>query len=408
MFIAGSCTIFECIDTDKVAGFHSFFFQRLNNICTEVLKNLVKQVFIGHNEKPWIAWQLEEAGYTTVLQAWDFRPGSNFVLEMQKAASTCERTIMVLSRAYLDAVYTQPEWAAAFAQDPEGSKRTLLPVRVERCEPEGMLKPIVYIDLVGMDEQAARDVLLEGIQTGRIKPDTAPVFPVTEERPEAERPRFPGSLPPIWNIPHRRNPNFTGREALLEQLERELSSGRPMAVTQAISGLGGVGKTQLSVEYAYRCVSRYKVVWWVRAEETVTLSSDFAGLAEPLALPERESTEQGAIVEAVCRWLNRNPGWLLIFDNATGPDSLCRYLPQSAAGHVIITSRNQVWRDVANPLSVEVWDRPESVQFLMRRTGCDDCHGAAELAGELGDLPLALEQAGAYIDETGETFSGYL
>jgi len=93
----------------------------------------VKDLFISYNKADkswaeWTAWTLEEAGYTTVLQAWDFRPGSNFVLEMQRSASEAERTIAILSPAYLDSLHTQPEWAAAFVQDPTGDKGILLPI----------------------------------------------------------------------------------------------------------------------------------------------------------------------------------------------------------------------------------------------------------------------------------------
>src|SRR5262245_20584964 len=107
----------------------------------------------------WIAWQLEEAGYTTVIQAWDFRPGRNFVLDIQHAAAGSERTIAVLSPAYLESClqpgFTAAEWAAAFARDPTG-RQGLLPVRIHDCELRGLLSPIVCIDLVGLDAEAAR------------------------------------------------------------------------------------------------------------------------------------------------------------------------------------------------------------------------------------------------------------
>ena len=111
--------------------------------------------FISYNKADrawaeWIAWQVEQAGYKTIVQAWDFRPGSNFVLEMQRAASEAERTIAVLSPDYLTALLTQPEWTAAFAKDPTGIKGTLLPVRVRKCDLEGLLPQIVHIDLAGL------------------------------------------------------------------------------------------------------------------------------------------------------------------------------------------------------------------------------------------------------------------
>jgi hypothetical protein len=158
--------------------------------------------FISYNSTDgtwaeWIAWQLEDAGYTTVLQAWDFRPGSNFVLEMERAAGEAERTIVVLSPAYVSARYTQPEWATAFARDPTSERGLLLPVRVERCALQGLLPQIVYIDLVGLDEDAAKKRLLDGVQRDRAKPTSPPSYPGSAPQPVAEQPRFPGELPSV-------------------------------------------------------------------------------------------------------------------------------------------------------------------------------------------------------------------
>jgi hypothetical protein len=161
----------------------------------------MKDFFISYTsaDRPWaewIAWQLEAVGYTTVLQAWDFRPGSNFIMAMQQAAMEAERTIAVLSPQYLTSRFTQPEWTAAFAQDPRGDKGLLVPVRIQACDPRGLLPQIVYIDLVGLDETAARAALLAGIQQGRAKPTTAPGFPGAQEPAESPGiapPHFPGA-----------------------------------------------------------------------------------------------------------------------------------------------------------------------------------------------------------------------
>src|SRR5437764_1573993 len=155
-----------------------------------------KDFFISYNKADrtwaeWMAWQLEAEGYTTVLQAWDFLPGSHFVLKMQEAASAATRTIAVLSPDYLDALYTQPEWAAAFVQDPTGQKGILLPVRVRECTLTGILAPIVYIDLVGLDELAAREKLLTEVRPGRGKPTIPPAFP--EKIRHSLEPPFPGA-----------------------------------------------------------------------------------------------------------------------------------------------------------------------------------------------------------------------
>lgn len=140
----------------------------------------------------WVAWQLEEAGYSTVIQAWDFRPGSNFVLDMNQAANQAKRTIAIISQSYLDSIMSKPEWASAFAQDPTGKKGTLLPIRIEDCELRGILSSIVYLDFVGLNENEARKQLLSALSSVRAKPSSMPSFPGPLEKPTQKR-SFPKS-----------------------------------------------------------------------------------------------------------------------------------------------------------------------------------------------------------------------
>lgn len=125
----------------------------------------------------WIAWQLERANFTTVIQAWDFRPGSNFVIEMDKAAGSAKRTLVVLSPNFNASKFTQPEWAAAFAKDPTGEHRTVLPVLVAPTETGALLDQIVHINLVGLSMENAATALIAGVDPGRSKPATEPAFP---------------------------------------------------------------------------------------------------------------------------------------------------------------------------------------------------------------------------------------
>ncbi len=125
----------------------------------------------------WVAWTLESNNYTTVLQAWDFRPGENFVLQMHAAAEQTRATIILISDAYLSAEFTQPEWAAAFARDPSGQARRLIPIRVAPCTPTGLLGPIIYADIVDLSESDATDTVLGAVNNGRSKPATSPPFP---------------------------------------------------------------------------------------------------------------------------------------------------------------------------------------------------------------------------------------
>lgn len=356
----------------------------------------------------WIAWQLEESGWSTRLQAWDFVPGANFVLEMERAAIDGERTIVVLTPAYLEALYTQPEWAAAFAADPTGAARKLVPVKVRECAPlDGLLAQVVPLDLVGLDAAAARDALLAGLRHGRAKPQHAPAFP-GDPQPAAvsaaPAPAFPGGGPTIERMPSPTR-SFTGRAELLGTLNRALDGGRGDMRTrvQILHGLGGVGKTQTAARLATERRDAYDVVWWIRSEEEQTRRADYADLAGALGLvDQQESVDQDAAVAAVRAWLTRSDRWLLVFDNAPDPRSVAPLIPGGTSGDVVVTTRSATgWRAVGEPCAVDAWQREEAVAFLVERTGDSDRDAAADVAEALGDLPLALEQAGAYVDSTG-------
>jgi tetratricopeptide (TPR) repeat protein len=218
----------------------------------------------------------------------------------------------------------------------------------------------------------------------------------------------PTILPRVWTVPHSRNPNFTGREELLQDLREKLTSGQHAALTQAIHGLGGVGKTQLANEYTYRHAHEYDAVLWVRAEEPTTLAADFAALAGELCVSEPDPRDQDTDIKAVLRWLRDNTRWLLVFDNAEEGRQIVKYLPQVGIGHVLITSRNPDWRQYAQPVVVEVMEPGEAVDFLLRRTGEQDRATAGKLAEELGFLPIALAQAGAYMEQKRRSLPDYL
>jgi hypothetical protein len=159
----------------------------------------MKDFFISYNKADktwaeWIAWKLEQAGYTVIIQAWDFRPGGNFVLEMQNALKTTNKMVMVLSDDYLKSSFTAAEWSAVFATDPEEKKRKLVPVRVHECKPEGLLAPLIYVDIVGLSESDAEAALL-GAFADRGKPQQAPKFPGEKSGDRKDQPlpaAFPG------------------------------------------------------------------------------------------------------------------------------------------------------------------------------------------------------------------------
>jgi tetratricopeptide (TPR) repeat protein len=241
-------------------------------------------------------------------------------------------------------------------------------------------------------------------------PEGASAMATTQQQPAVESGR--STQPRIWgNIPPR-NPNFTGRVDLLERLSERLREGTTTVLPEAIHGMGGVGKTQLAIEYAYRHQAEYDIVWWIPAERPGQIGQALVELAQRLGLgTSAEANIAGPAVREALREGRPYSRWLLIFDNADSPERVRDYFPTGGSGTILVTSRNRRWSVVGHSLEVDVFTREESKE-LLRRSGpagddLDDAE-ADRLADALGDLPLALEQAAAWRAETGMPASEYL
>lgn len=212
------------------------------------------------------------------------------------------------------------------------------------------------------------------------------------------------------HILYPRNVNFTGRESILTDMRSALDSGGNVALThvKALTGLGGIGKTQLALEYSYRYQDDYDIVWWLRSEQSSVLLDDYARMAWSLDLEGEDVRDPEFLAGKVKSFLETHSRWLLVFDNAQDVQSLRPYLPNCRGGHMIITSRNPIWGNLARTIEVSKFERSESVKFLLNRTGQGSRKAADELAEALGDLPLALEQAGAYMDANKKPLDEYL
>jgi tetratricopeptide (TPR) repeat protein len=225
-----------------------------------------------------------------------------------------------------------------------------------------------------------------------------------------------------WNVPFARNPFFTGRRQLLERLHEQLFHRKSIALTQstALSGLGGIGKTQTAIEYAYRYRGEYSAVFWVRADSRETLIADALAIAQLLCLPGHNAQEQMQVIATVKRWLQEQQEWLLILDNADDLSLLPNFLPHEGKGHLLLTTRSQATGKIARSISLEKMDVSEGIQFVLRRAKLleeDELletvsaarrTAAHRLVEVLDGLPLALDQAGAYIEETECSLSEYM
>ena len=385
----------------------------------------VKDFFISYNKADrawaeWIAQQLEHEGYSTIIQAWDFTPGHNFVLKMHESLKITRRTLLVLSPSYLTSVFPQPEWAAMFVHDPQGKEGRLVPVRVRDCQPDGLLAPLTYIDLVSIDDEVvARKQLIDGVRP-QMRPLHSQPFPGNIS--VAHLPSFPGIWPLFWNVPYKRNLFFTDRKPLLDLLHARLTTGMSDVPNQAqaIHGLGGIGKTQTAVEYAYRYRKEYQAIFWVRATASDTLISDFVSIADLLQLSERDERDQNRVVEAVKKWLAQQQDWLLILDDADDLELVSTFLPNVENGHILLTTRDQGVSLLAQSQEVEKMDLAEGALLLLRRARALTLDKpltrapskskvlAETIVKRMDGLPLAIEQAGAYIAQTGCGLAHYL
>ncbi|MEU8827984.1 FxSxx-COOH system tetratricopeptide repeat protein [Streptomyces sp. NPDC048636] len=227
--------------------------------------------------------------------------------------------------------------------------------------------------------------------------------------PDVEE-RRAGDPPSIWgNVPPRNN-NFTGRQTLLDMLhERLRSEGTAAVLPEALHGLGGVGKSQIALEYVHQHAADYDAVWWIPAERTEQIRQALVQLAERLGLQAgmEANTAVPTVLDALrtgrpCR------NWLLVFDNAEELETVRPFFPAGGPGRILVTSRNAQWSRAARTVEVDVFEREESIELLLRRGPELPRDQADRVADALGDLPLAIEQAAAWLTETGMPVDEYL
>jgi tetratricopeptide (TPR) repeat protein len=343
-----------------------------------------------------VADVLSDEGYSVRVQDYHFGPGVNFIAAIDDALRRCRDLIVLLTKDYALSVHTMSTELGNFlaAATRADGERALIVLRLEDCDPEGVMAAHVYGDLTEIEDPGKRrEVILAAIN----------------RMPTALRPprRTVHGLPP-------RNRDFVGRDDMIGQLHATLLSAESPA-PMWLNGLGGIGKSSLAAEYAHRCGGDYAGVWWARAENRTMLIDSLAELARALddrlgstflpritEPPDLEKLAQTGLAKLAAR---RKP-WLLIYDNVVRPAAIEGLIPPGGAARLIITTRYSDWPSWATEMRVETMPRDAAAELLLKRRG-GNREDAARLAHALGYLPLALDHADAYLRRTGSSFTRY-
>ncbi|WP_053749994.1 FxSxx-COOH system tetratricopeptide repeat protein [Streptomyces sp. MMG1533] len=361
----------------------------------------------GHDGQwaEWVAWHLQEAGYEIELDLWHWRSGEDFVRKMNAALERASAVVALFSPQYFaPGRYTEEEWTAAVA-----GRDRFVPLVIEPLETgqlPALLRSRIRRQMHDLDEAAALKALLEAVR-GREIPTASPAFPGKAPRAakrtgssasQSLQPRFPSTTndPDVWDVRQRRNPHFTGRDEVIDTVRGGLLDARRAAV-RVLHGPGGVGKTQVALEYAHRFAGQYDLVWWVDAEQVEQIPARYAELAARVDVAKPDA---GAEINAryALEYLRTHDRWLIVLDNAEDPRQLRTWLPEGS-GHVLITARDPAWKKIVPALPLGVFSRTESLAYLNGQLPTLTDRTADALADALGDLPLALAHAAGALSE---------
>jgi tetratricopeptide (TPR) repeat protein len=335
-----------------------------------------------------VAEVIKEEGYTVLVQDYDIPYGANFVEEIHGALTRCRHLIVLLTKDYTTSRFTMMEvtnFLAAAGRSADECRLVVL--RLEDCEPEGVLAGSVYADLFGVVDPGERKARILAAAEGR---STA----------QPRRHKLFENVPP-------RDEKFTGREDDLAEIHRMLTGADNVAPGKPIAlyGLGGTGKSALAAEYAHRYANDYVGVWWAPAEKRTLLVSSLAMLGSRLdSRLANLSDDETAAKTALARLGGFATPLLLIYDNVETPEDL-RDLVPSTGLRILMTTQWSDWSGRAADVRLESLREDSATLFLQARADRSDPSGAHRLAQALGCLPLALDHAGAYCRLVGESLS---
>lgn len=336
---------------------------------------------------------LEAAGYSVILQDWDFG-GADFVAKMDDALARSRRVITLLSDAYQNSEFCGAEWRAVFVLskgDTRNFDQRLIVFRVSQCEPRGILCTLAYTDLVRVLGSPAvfRDVVLARVDANRPRDASDAASPYRK------------TARAVLHHKVREVPNFTDRKEALAAIGQALKRGRSTAVmkTATVCGLGGVGKSALVSEFGWRNRRRYSGVWWIDAGTETEIESGLIALgAQFIKGLDKANDRPAAARIAFSQVLPAfEKPWLLIYDNVEDDRLLPKWLP-SANAAALVTSRFEAFHQQFAKIPIETLNREDSKRYLRAESNRTEVDTDFDLlADNLGDLPLALSHAAAYL-----------
>ena len=373
--------------------------------------------------------QLREQGIDCIIDQYEQSPEEGWPLWCEKQVQAASYVLVACTETYLRRLRKQEEsWRGLGATweghiitqelyNTQGKNDKFIPIIF--CPNDVQFIPLSLQGFTHYQLEDGYDALYRRLtaQSLIIKPTLGSLKGMAPNPPFTSQPRLNRrqNFDSLWNVRFRRNSFFTGRERVLTDLRTALRKSR----SAALSGLGGVGKTHTAVEYAYRHRRLYTAVFWAEAESRETLLASFVSIAVMLKLPSAQAKEQELAAQDVKRWLESNPRWLLILDNADDLSLVQTFLPSQLNGYVLLTTRVYATTALAQRVSLREMTPEEGALLLLRRAALirrdapiteatdADRDSAIQLSIEMGGLPLAIDQAGAFIEEMRRSLSEY-
>ena len=353
--------------------------------------------FISHskNEKDvqlslWVASVLREENSCEVkMLESGIQPGSNVNDFISDAISWADVVVVIMTKAFMKSNHFQEELVTA---------KKLLPIKFEDINFKiGLLGSLLYLDLSGLNKIAAKEALVKALK-GVERTSEQPQLPLTSNNIRMRKKEA--------NLPER-NPFFTGRDDIFEQINTAFKNAKMVVVT----GIGGIGKTQLVCEFAYRSIDKYQFIWILNAACEMSLEASYREFAFSLGIPNISSMNLGELTNRIKLWSEINTSWLLIYDNAEGigKQKLNIYLPQAFSnGHILICSRENEYDLGTIQITLGTFTNSESLAFFKSMIEGVSDSDANNLAEKLGYLPLAMNIAATYINQSQIQCSHYI